>query len=479
MLAGQVARKLEAGDRLQASMLSEMDGLYVLDEDVQLAGLVERNLPKPRGRPAYLWPSELSNPAQAFYDRMGIDAPKDDVLKDRLAAGNVVGRMFAASVRKVEGMHGEESTLDGAYVDMEGIVGRIDNRYKDSIVEFKTTPYDIVSGEDLWNLAPQYIAQLLVYAAIWTKESREHLVVVMSMIDRKPGELRVFRVKIQDMRLLRRHVAALRDLLAECIEKETPETLGRCVYFDNHCQYQAAGACGCEEFSIKIRDWLGQGVTVDLDENLTDKLQAVWQDSREARPLHPIELQSPRQHYSLHVHGDDAFSFAPLNVRRAEAKDRLRRALMTSGLLAAGTDIASLERPAEPGPAIGYTWLKLPKTKGTGSTKQVAPALLREWDEGREPGGQDGKMIYGARQIAAVAAFHGLASGYILWDTPNLSAPVRATKVKVTKQGAARNVVVQDVHKIRKAVEAKDPSNLDLCPDFVRRDCPLANCPCR
>lgn len=398
------------------------------------------------------------------------------MLQRRLKYGTIVHRRFADATRGFAGFHSEEAYLDGALVDVPGITGRIDHRYEDSLVEVKTSPYRVETPDDVWEKMPQNVAQLLIYAAIWPKQAPNHYLVVLP-VEEKDGRpvhhpIRVFKVRIQDIPLLRRATADLLRRTQAAVAAKDATELGGCAYWDNECPHQQQKICACEGQGTRLREWLGTGIVLTRE----PALEAAWEKALKGqtpRGLVPFELATPRRYYAAVRSGYDHFEGA-VSPGKADARQKVREAALRAGIAATGDDLRRLEWPEEPGPRLGVVWLSLAKTRGLESKPRLVPAIVKEWDKSSAPQSKD--VSWQARQAAAVSAYHGLQEGFVVAVSPD--EKVFTFRVKLRELGRARDLVIKAVQSIRIAIEMSDPNRLSYCPDFTRQGCKVPGCSC-
>ena len=113
-----------------------------ISRDDSLASLLEivvkkqlRSSPSP---PNYYYLTDLTNPIQKFYSNNNPTVRKSQELSRKLIQGTQLHQLSGCWFRNLEGFVLEEGTLDGIWMGVDGVRGKIDYRIDESLVEFKT-----------------------------------------------------------------------------------------------------------------------------------------------------------------------------------------------------------------------------------------------------------------------------------------------------------------------------------------------------
>ncbi len=196
------------------------------------------------GRGNNLRVTDLVNPVQAYYDITNPSVPNPPDLQSRFNYGKFIERKVARVLSQDNRFVNEQGRVDGGYVGMPDVIGRIDFRMGDALIELKTSEQDVPDVSSLFSTKPQDLEQLLLYALFSKREKKDHR--LLYLVGKHPNaKARSFKVKIMQEGPIVSYFIQRRELLREAIEKSDPSSLGRCRYFDQLCKFKEGEICDC------------------------------------------------------------------------------------------------------------------------------------------------------------------------------------------------------------------------------------------
>lgn len=440
------------------------------NRDAQLAGILLDHKPEPDpGRPDYFYLTDLTNPQQNYWEHLG-EAPEDSEEKLELFAhGNRMESRVRRAFSTMDDFYEEEATIDGAETGLPGIRGKVDFRYLDSLVEFKTSVYDIDTGQDVWDKAPQDIEQLLFYNVLWGYENDTHYLIYLSEND--VNALHVFKVLIKDSDALRSALESRQAALSDALELVDPSELGQCRYFDHTCEIGEEEICNCSSLHPIDTSPLQNATTISRAEDLENRI-AIALRATEETPTSVNSswyLYTPRQWFAREFFESESSGdyITPEWTERA-----LEAAGLTSG------PFSDLEPPKFEG-IVRYapriTFVERTWTSDKGTKTDWVPAKISARDDSSPPTTQ--ALRYQFMQVACATAVAGKDKGLLILELPNSGTELVVHEVEIEEPERIRQLTEERMDLICKAVREDDPSILPECPDWLQgKDC--ENCLC-
>src|SRR5436309_13539665 len=138
-----------------------------------------------------------------------------------------------------------EATLNGFYVGIPGVVGRVDYAVRESIWEFKTKEKETIGLDDVLDSYPHDLEQLLFYAALSPKKPRTNYLVYMTRSKDGSARFFAFRADIKDFGPLEAELKRRIAGLTAALKNGDPSRLPRCRYFTTGCRFAGPPVCGC------------------------------------------------------------------------------------------------------------------------------------------------------------------------------------------------------------------------------------------
>jgi hypothetical protein len=413
----------------------------------------------------------LVNPQQIYWSIPPRVAPLDPPeLLDAYAFGNRMHERARTVLSGFEGYAGSEIDLDGAAMDLPGIKGRIDSRLGDRLVEFKTTRHGLENSGDVWRLAPQDVEQLLFYAAMWTRQSREHLLLFYNSAI--TPHCRAFRVTIDDLGAIRTALRQRRNALSSAIHDSNPSLVKRCRYLDGICPVKTAGLCSCTTLPEWNTSPMQRASSLSRDPVLESHFETAWEGlATEHRPMRAWDLEVPRRSYGLLSAPAVQEVWSP--NPDAWAYDALR----VSGLLPGPLD--SLPRTDLDDPLLfrcSSVFIRKKYTSGTEAKERFVPSLIRPWEKEGQPSLR--RLGPQVMQLGVLCAMAGASEGYLVLEVPDEQSPIRVFNIAFKDITAIRSEVKRRLLEIQTALTSKNPASLPECAKWIQQTIPCPVCLC-
>jgi hypothetical protein len=438
-----------------------------IEIDDSLTGLVKSQLQKLgeiRRPEDYFYLTELVNPIQAYWDRMDRIEPETDILQ-KMNLGTRIHRLAGYWFRDIEGFEYPEAKLDGIWVGIDGVRGKIDFRFGDSVLEIKSKPDPVEDSESIISDYPHDLEQLLFYASISTISTDTHYLVFVH--DEQPHPITFFRVKVKDIEpfknLLRQRIEMLRTALTE----EDPASLGRCRYHPQ-CQYLRKKKCNCEDIDPLDTHLLTEYLEIERDTDMENFLMEKREEvhARFIGIFNPFQLLFPRKWFKEEV----------LALEGTWERSALRVAQETM-LWKAVSDIEEIR--TSPSDRLGG--------RKTGPIPVTFPSTSMKYlESGKEPTvipyitkvSRVTRVEYTRRphdiplaQLAVICGLTNSSKGVIFVQYPDLEDRIIAYVAKFNDVERINVLIDEQIHTIEDALEKEDPNVLPVCMDFMRDLC--------
>jgi hypothetical protein len=413
----------------------------------------------------YFYLTELVNPIQAYWERTSkIEKPLE--LRRKLILGNKIHNLAGVWFRNLPNFEVQEAILDGIYVGIEGVRGKIDFRIGDSIIEIKSKPFPVEDIQTIFNDYPQDLEQLLFYTALSTKLNKTNYLVFI--VDEHPYNLSAFKVEIDDIKSIKTLLNTRINLLNKAIVNKNPEMLGKCRYKETGCHYLDNKICNCEQIEKINIDLLKNNIKISRDIDFESELDTVKTNymNRFKDVLSPYQLLFPRKWYKWAINGDeDEFIRSPL---READESLLEWAIRNVPEFKIPTDFnTEIWSPSELAINIPKKFVSL-HISGEGSI--TVPYISKV------SGMYDIKKIdtpheIALGQMAITCAFTGIPKGVIFVLYPSLGRRIYSYVINFSDLNYIKNAIIEQFDKIEDAIKNSDPSGLDRCMSFMKNGC--------
>ena len=422
----------------------------------------------------YYYVINLTNPAQKFFSRAYPEVRKPPALARKLALGKRLHSLASVWFRTLPDFVVEEGTLDGAWVGLVGVRGKIDYRVGDSIFELKTKDNPPETPEEIISSYPQDLEQLVFYSVIHPSSPTVNYLIFMK--DSAPFSLKAFRVITEDAGTIKSILISRISALNKSFETDDPSRLGRCRYYEHGCQFRVSGSCSCDRVEPLNISALQRSVRINFDEAFTELLENVkdTHGGSDAFSLSTKDIIAPRKHYMEAISGleslyegdekDEYKACAWVSVGKLGRRHRIE--------LSRSEKQSVIESHREPRVKIGFRWLKLKSS--IHPSGEIVPYLLNV-TLSRNRAFLRNPHPYHLAELGIVCAIYGRGKGLIIRVCPNLDKLVQVFQVTYENIDRIQQIVKKTIDSLEKAEQEEDLLSLPPCPEFMNDDkkCPL------
>lgn len=403
--------------------------------------------------------TELCNPAHTFWVRTKGQGEKSLALKQLLNWGTILHRKFNYWMRELRDFRTEEGVIDGYFVDIPRVRGRIDWRVGDSIIELKTKKIIPEDVEKIWFSFPQDLEQLAFYSVIHPDFPKINYLIFMK--DSSPYEIKVFRMEIKDMGRIKSLLKQRISLLDKAIKEQNPSILGKCRYFGRDCEFEKSKACNCAELEPISKEQLEKSIELFYDEEFTKKIIEIRENKGQGKLFFLNNIISPRRYdltteWTPDNEKEKAKAFLQSLIKKNFQKlTSQERQNVLSGLLEKRLTLPykwvnfkdSIHQESNPLPFIAKV-----------NNKDFLP--FRPYD-------------YFIAELGILCASYGKTKGLIFIFSPKKDNTVQVFEVTYKKINEILNKIKETLDNLEKGDEGF--LSLPPCPQFFNKegDCPL------
>ena len=422
----------------------------------------------------YYYVTHLTNPAQAFFSRLCPEIRKPPSLARKLALGKQLHSRASVWFRTLPDFVVEEGTIDGAWVELPGVRGKIDYRVGDSIFELKTKNNLPETPEEIISFYPQDLEQLAFYSVIHPSSPKVNYLIFMN--NSSPFNLKAFRVVTKDAGTIKSILIYRMNALNKSFETSDPSRLGKCRYYEHGCEFHVSGSCSCDSAKSIDMSALQRSVRIDFDEDFTRRLENA-KDTHGASDVFSLttrDIIAPRKHYMETISGlESLYGGGERDEYKACALESVNKLKERHGIELSRSEKQSLiETQREPRVRIGFRWLKLKSS--IHPSGEIVPYLLNI-NLAYDPAYVRNPSTYHLAELGIVCATYGKGKGLIIRVCPNLGKLVQVFHVTYENIDHIKQRVTQTVDSLERAEEKEDLLSLPPCPPFMNDGgkCPL------
>lgn len=460
-------------------IIDEINGLvagWTTDESLAsiLKKVMDQQLTEQPSPIDYYYVTHLVNPAQHFFSKLYPEIRKPPALARKLASGTRLQSLASVWFRTFPDFVVEEGTLDGVWVDLPGVRGKIDYCVGDSILELKTKDELPQTPEEIISSYPQDLEQLAFYSIIHPSSPKVNYLIFMK--DSSPFDLKAFRVITEDAGTVKTILTSRIRALNKAFETNDPSGLGRCRYYDSGCQFRVSDSCSCDKAEPLNVSALRKSVSINFDEDFTRKLE-------EARSAHQTldsfslwtrDIIVPRKHYMEAVSGlkspyegdekDEYKTCTMESVKRLQRRHRIE--------LSRSEKQSVIESQLESRVRIGFRWLKYKTSMHPSGV--IVPYLLNI-NLQHNPAYVQNPSSYHLAELGIVCAVYGKSNGLIIRVCPNLGKLVKVFYVTYESIDQIQQIVKETIDSLEEAEQKEDLLSLPPCPPWMNDGgkCPL------
>ncbi|MBA7683060.1 hypothetical protein ES703_91416 [subsurface metagenome] len=316
----------------------------------------------------YFFLTDLCNPIQAYYSFIGEGIPLSIKSKKEMAYGNKLHKLANFWFRGMEGYLIEEGILDGIFVGIKGVRGKIDALLNNSILEFKTkVDLPEKDPEEIKQKYMQDIEQLVFYSVLYEKPKEVNYLIFISQAH--PFKIRSFKVTIKNPHKIRDLIRDRIKKLEKAMVNKDPSMLFRCRYYEQGCPLK--DKCVCDQLNISEDDKLLENIKIEYDEQFTKRLEQLKDDAKglgeDVFTTH--DLIFPRKYgieedYNRDAEKEKSKSYLSSLVKRTE---KLR--LLPSDHESIKKELRNNQM------VVGHRWVRVP-TSIDSSRERIMPYIL-------------------------------------------------------------------------------------------------------
>ncbi len=425
----------------------------------------------------YYYLTDLTNPQQKFCKIIAPHVKKSNALTKKLEMGKRLEAKFSNWCKLLPDFQLEQGLLDGSYVGIPRVRGKVDFIVDNMIVEFKTKEKIPDSVEEIFEKYPNDLEQLVFYSALHPNNPEKNILLFMQ--DKKPFSINVFEVITKDFNsvksLIRERIKLLDDAISSSTKEKPFKKLGQCRYHVHGCEFHDAGVCSCDKILPMDLSKLKESIEIKKSDEFKKKLDGKIKEfeSMSSLKIYPNNIIAPRKQFMTNVLGIEKPEFGGMdekfvvesclssalykskrNQLTIEEKEKLRQKLFDNRF------------------SIPFNWLKLPSSDP--DNEMILPYILTvslsENNYGKP-------SPYHIVELGIICAGYGVNKGVILTIFPRLNKTINAFEITY-KQGEIKNIqsmIRSVINEIEGAQKEEHLSMLHICPDFMDkdRDCPI------
>lgn len=404
--------------------------------------------------------TDLCNPAHTYWTRISPKVEKTISLQKKFEWGNKLHELAQKWIETFPDFVVSEGTLDGTWVDLPGVRGRIDCRVGESIFEIKTKEKIPENPEQLILDYPQDVEQISFYSALHPSHDKINYLIFIK--DSSPFELKAFKIEIKDLSRIKSLMELRMKILNESIKEKNPIPLGRCRYYGKECQFQKENMCNCEKLELLSTKQLEQAINITYDEEMTKKLEETRKKFNSSKKFFSTkDVISPRK-YNLNEEWD-----ADKDKSSSQAFLMTLVKKLPLGLSLEERKIL-FKSSQEPRLHVSYRWANL-KNSGE-KNSNIVPYIIKA---NMTSSIQTRPHEYFIAELGIVSSTYNKMKGLIFIISPNKNNFVQVFEVTYKRTNEILNKTKEIIDKLDKG--EKDILTFPPCPNFMnnKRTCKL------
>jgi hypothetical protein len=444
------------------------ESLSSLLKKVMDAQLTEE--PTPRN---YYYITQVTNPAQTYFSRLHPDIKRPPEIARKLAHGKQLHNFASIWFKNLPDYYAEEGLLDGAWVDVPGVRGKIDHRLGESLLEFKTKDNPPNTPEDIISTYPHDLEQIAFYSIIHPSSPNNNYLVFMR--NSSPYELKAFRIAIKDKGTIKSFLLSRISLLNKAFETQDPSKLGRCRYYETGCEYRVHDLCSCAGLEPLNTALLQRSLDITYDDEFTKQLIQARKTSEVPNVfcLSTRDIIAPRKHYMETISGlESTYSDAGMEEFKACLWASLGILKQRYGIDLDRTERRSIiQSQRDPRVRIGFRWLKMKSSVHLEG--EIVPYIEKVSMT------NDMKFTkpsqYHLAELGIICAMYGKNKGLMIRVFPNLDKLVQVLHITYKNQDEIFRKVKSIIDNVEEAETKEDLLSLPPCPNWMndKGKCPL------
>lgn len=402
--------------------------------------------------------TDLCNPVKIYYDRTNPPVEKSPELQKKLEWGNKLHEITQAWLSTFDDFVITEGTVDGFWVGIPRVRGRIDCRIGESIFEIKTKESLPENIEELFSKYPHDVEQISFYSVI--HPSHDKINYLLFIKDSHPFEMKVFKVEIKDLNKLRALLENRINILDEAIKTKNPLKLGRCRYYKNDCQFEKSGSCNCDKFSPLSTEILEKSIVISIDEKMTKKLEELRKKFHSSKIFFTTrDIISPRKYGLVEDWNSEK--------EKSESQNYLNSLIKKlPASLSLDERKKIIESTQESRLRIPPRWINVRSATNDESIPYIVKANM-------SPSIQTFPHEYSKAELGLIVSNYKKTRGLIFIIYPKKDNFIQVFEITYKKTNEILNKTKEIIDKLEK--KEKNILELPPCPDFMNNKvtCPL------
>lgn len=432
------------------------------------------NLSTEKGKQQWFGVTDLVNPARKYYEIVNPGISEDAEVIEKFRHGNNVHEMMFRWIRHFAPSAVREEEVNGEFVGIPGVRGRIDFRIEDHIIEFKTTSHDINDQMDVLSRNPQDLEQLVFYAVLSSRIEGEHYLVYYE--EGHDDLFRAFTVKIRKGADARKFVEQRLESMVRSVGDSDPVPLGQCRYFQYGCKFNTNHICGCDALPTIDSTFLRNSVEIQRNYDLERKLEDGRSDSdfTGTGSFSLWDLLIPKRVYLERRGLLELDEFAE-SATPDDTMAIINNSLYNSGIYRERREIRINEWSLGYIPIISIK--PIPEDPRS-PFERLFPALVRV--NGNEPEKLSVSRIspFYILRLAMICSLSGSDTGYLVIGFKNRQDLVKCYRVRFKELSVTREKILERIKEIEDSIVSGRTESLPDCPSFIQNSCGKA-CLCR
>lgn len=420
----------------------------------------------------YYFLKDLTNPIQKYWSVACPDVEMPMELTAVLNQGSQLQNWASPWFRNIPGFSVDEGLLDGAFVGIPGVRGKVDFLIGKSIIELKTKNCGLPNtAEEVMTNYPQDVEQLVFYSVLHPLLPRENYLVFMGT--EEPYSIKTFKITTKKPEKIKEIIRKRIQALDAAIKNRDWGKLGKCRYFNASCQFKSSGTCSCDELkAFDLTEFIG-AIEIIADDKFTQEVEKGKQKHLEDKSgwITTFDILAPRKRYSRKIMGNE-------EQWKKSTEKHLYESCLWRAVNNLGYSLNEAEKQSivdsliDKRVKIAFKWMRIPSS--IHKEGEVLPYLVTIGNA-VSPNALRQPSKYHIAQLGTVCALYGKQKGLIITMYPNMDKFVKAFEVNFENMRELRRYVREQVDAIEKMEKTKDFEKLPPCPEFFNKnnECPM------
>ena len=420
---------------------------------------------------SYFFITDLTNPILSHYSRINPITNSPELAR-KLIRGTQLHNFSYNWFKNIPDFVAEEGVIDGAWMGIDRVRGRIDYLIGESILEFKTKDNNPSSISELFEDYPNDVEQLLFYATIHPSRPKINYLVFMKNTD--PYDFKVFRIDIKNFDIIKKVMKSRIDILDKSMITKSPDALCKCRYHKFECKYKTNNLCVCETLKSIDIGYFNNAFDIYDDSEFKSVVESAKAgfESSDYFGLTTLNVIAPRKYCMTSIFGLEE------NYERENTDNEYKACLGNCVYLMqkkhnidlTGNEFEYVNKSnRDPRLTVGVRWLKYKKS---GKEDIIVPAIIKISNFATKPEQTKQPSKYSIAELGIICSVYNMNTGMIIIIYPNLNNQVKVFKINYDNPKQIYKEIKQIMDSIQKAKSQDDFIKLPLCPDFMCKSCP-------